>query len=135
MTIEDWLRAGVRREAQLATQDTTLETNGPVDVSDYVSCLEVKRVSFRKNSNGLYKCPEVSCGHTSKFQTNIKHHYQKHTGERPFQCKLCGKKFSRKINCLDHVRTHTDSFKHKCPRCEAKFPRKFELKKHINRFH
>ena len=95
MTIEDWLRAGVRREAQLATQDTTLETNGPVDVSDYVSCLEVKRVSFRKNSNGLYKCPVNSCRYTAKVKAAMKNHYH-NIGERRFQCKLCGKKFSRK---------------------------------------
>ncbi|XP_075051331.1 zinc finger and BTB domain-containing protein 8A.2-like isoform X1 [Mixophyes fleayi] len=47
-----------------------------------------------------FKCP--FCTHMVKRKTDLKRHLRCHTGERPYPCKVCGKRFTR----LEHVRTH-----------------------------
>ena len=107
----------------------------PIDVAEYIVSLEPKRVEFKKDEHGHYKCPEKACGYTNKSLAIITCHYRKHTGEKPFQCKLCDRKFARKITCINHIRTHDDRLKLKCPRCEANFATNQYLKKHISQFH
>ena len=121
--------------ARVSHQYKNLSKNDAIDVNHYVECLDVKQENFQKNSNGLYICPEISCGYKAKQRVHMQRHRRKHSGEKPFQCKICGKKFAQKYNCIEHIRTHTDSFKHKCPECEAKFAQKHQLKNHIMRFH
>ena len=93
----------------------------PIDVTEYIISLELKSVKFKKDEHGHFKCPEKACGYRNKSLAIITRHYRKHTGEKPFQCKLCDRKFAyRKL---------------KCPRCEANFATNQYLKKHISQFH
>uniref|UniRef100_A0A674I4P4 Zinc finger and BTB domain containing 8A n=1 Tax=Terrapene triunguis TaxID=2587831 RepID=A0A674I4P4_9SAUR len=47
-----------------------------------------------------FKCP--FCTHTVKRRADMKRHLRCHTGERPYPCEACGKKFTR----LEHLRSH-----------------------------
>ncbi|XP_053563233.1 zinc finger and BTB domain-containing protein 8A.2-like [Bombina bombina] len=47
-----------------------------------------------------FKCP--FCTHMVKRKADLKRHLRCHTGERPYPCHACGKRFTR----LEHVRTH-----------------------------
>uniref|UniRef100_A0A8C0J1D9 Zinc finger and BTB domain-containing protein 8A n=1 Tax=Chelonoidis abingdonii TaxID=106734 RepID=A0A8C0J1D9_CHEAB len=47
-----------------------------------------------------FKCP--FCTHTVKWRADMKRHLRCHTGERPYPCEACGKKFTR----LEHLRSH-----------------------------
>uniref|UniRef100_A0A8C6TQ66 Zinc finger and BTB domain containing 8B n=1 Tax=Neogobius melanostomus TaxID=47308 RepID=A0A8C6TQ66_9GOBI len=51
----------------------------------------------------LHKCP--FCPYTSKQKGILKRHIRSHTGERPFPCPLCGKRFTRQ----EHLRSHAYS--------------------------
>ncbi|XP_028255156.1 zinc finger and BTB domain-containing protein 8B isoform X2 [Parambassis ranga] len=48
----------------------------------------------------LHKCP--FCPYTAKQKGIMKRHIRSHTGERPFPCPMCGKRFTRQ----EHLRSH-----------------------------
>ncbi|CAF3962230.1 unnamed protein product, partial [Rotaria sordida] len=43
-------------------------------------------------------------------QTNLKNHLLIHTGQKPFQCQFCFKKFSLSCNLRSHIRTNHNEF-------------------------
>lgn len=47
-----------------------------------------------------FKCP--FCTHTVKRKSDLKRHLRSHTGERPYYCNSCDKRFTR----LEHLRNH-----------------------------
>ncbi|XP_053468537.1 zinc finger and BTB domain-containing protein 8B isoform X1 [Ictalurus furcatus] len=51
-------------------------------------------------SGRLHKCP--FCPYTTKQKGILKRHIRCHTGERPYPCEICGKRFTRQ----EHLRTH-----------------------------
>lgn len=51
----------------------------------------------------LHKC--LFCPYTAKQKGILKRHIRCHTGERPFPCQICGKRFTRQ----EHLRSHAHS--------------------------
>ncbi|NXT88551.1 ZBT46 protein, partial [Anhinga rufa] len=48
-----------------------------------------------------FKCPY--CSFSAMHQCILKRHMRSHTGERPYPCEICGKKFTRR----EHMKRHT----------------------------
>ena len=56
-----------------------------------------------------FSCPLFSCGRLFKRLEHLKRHLRTHTMERPFQCLVCWKRFSRSDNLTQHSRIHARS--------------------------
>ncbi|XP_041801485.1 telomere zinc finger-associated protein isoform X2 [Chelmon rostratus] len=76
------------------------------------------------------QCPVCDKSFKSKYYLKV--HNRRHTGERPFGCLKCGKRYFRKENLLIHeirdcarVQTYT------CLTCSATFNGKEELRLHV----
>lgn len=48
-----------------------------------------------------FRCPY--CSFSAMHQCILKRHMRSHTGERPYPCEICGKKFTRR----EHMKRHT----------------------------
>ncbi|XP_019535160.3 zinc finger protein 260-like [Aedes albopictus] len=65
------------------------------------------------------------CSHCEKrffSEMHLKNHQVCHSQDRPFECSFCDKNFSRKRNMEEHVRScHSEEKPFKCDACPARF--------------
>lgn len=60
----------------------------------------------KTNSNLGSAVPEFQCSwcfYSTPFKADLKKHILTHTGERPYSCHVCGRRFPRKDNLKRHI--------------------------------
>ena len=63
----------------------------------------IKVVNPQSNKTNLnYKCLINGCNKLFKKSCNLKDHFRKHTGVRPFQCQICHRYFTQIGNLKKH---------------------------------
>ena len=75
-----------------------------------------------------------SCSQCEKRFTqagNLKAHMMTHAGEKPHSCPLCNKCFTNTRNLNLHIRTHTGERPYSCSQCEKRFTQACNLKAHM----
>lgn len=83
------------------------------------------------------------CGKTYNTRSKLQRHVRVHSGERPFPCLICGKKFPRSDHVKQHMKVHMKlhgskilstfptSQKSYCRLCGVKFEQKGDLQEHL----
>lgn len=107
----------------------------PEDIK--VSCTYCKKVF--KNMQSLYnhkskvhkdKDKRVLCSACGKYVTNIYTHMLRHTGQKPFPCEFCEKRFVTKPQLNQHVMTHSGQKPFVCELCAKTFNTKYNFQVH-----
>ncbi|NWX92251.1 ZBT8A protein, partial [Nothoprocta pentlandii] len=84
-----------------ARGENQIDAENDVDHDDYGDNQESEVIPKRWDLPRMrFKCP--FCTHTVKRRADLKRHLRCHTGERPYPCEACGKRFTR----LEHLRSH-----------------------------
>ncbi|XP_076460635.1 uncharacterized protein LOC143293558 isoform X2 [Babylonia areolata] len=108
------------------------------DPTLYHSCppnLAASHYSAHKGGGGLQSMLQCSvCGVTFSSSYALSRHQQTvHFKRTPYQCRHCGKRFTRRETLDDHVNVkHMMIAKpHRCPACHLQFSQRTTLRKHI----
>ncbi|KAF9795916.1 hypothetical protein SFRURICE_008556 [Spodoptera frugiperda] len=92
----------------------------------------LKRHMQRHTGERPYKC-RICDRRFGDYGTRQKHE-RLHMGVRPYQCSLCGKSFTYSYVLANHMLTHTGEKKYSCGPCNKKFTKAHHLKYH-NKVH
>ncbi|KFV91156.1 Zinc finger and BTB domain-containing protein 8A [Fulmarus glacialis] len=102
-------------------EEVEFDAENDVDHDDYGYNHESEVIPKRElDSDDLprmrFKCP--FCTHTVKRRADLKRHLRCHTGERPYPCEACGKRFTRLEHLRNHFQTIHQAGKLICRKCK-----------------
>uniref|UniRef100_A0A1I7S7D6 C2H2-type domain-containing protein n=1 Tax=Bursaphelenchus xylophilus TaxID=6326 RepID=A0A1I7S7D6_BURXY len=83
-------------------------------------------------SDTKMKCPVC---HLMLYRHNYTVHFRIHSGERPYQCFFCDRKFRTTSSRKVHHRSHTGERPYRCPHCNYGTVTKRNLDRHIYNQH
>ncbi len=99
-----------------------------------LSCSQTKRKYLKKRrAKRSFTCAQCGKSFPCKYITykgNLMEHMNIHTGEKPYKCSHCDKRFSNSGDLKRHERIHTGEKPYKCSHCDKRFSHSGHLKTH-----
>ncbi|NXR72104.1 ZBT8A protein, partial [Pycnonotus jocosus] len=111
----------ISRGGEDAESEAEFDAENDVDQGDFGYHPGAEAVRKRCWNEGdlprmRFKCP--FCTHTVKRRADLKRHLRCHTGERPYPCEACGKRFTRLEHLRNHFQTIHQAGKLICRKCK-----------------
>nr|XP_057937977.1 oocyte zinc finger protein XlCOF7.1-like [Doryrhamphus excisus] len=85
--------------------------------------------SSKKKTDKPFNCSV--CHKTFSRCSDLDRHMRTHTGEKPFSCSVCGKCFAQKATMQSHMRIHTGEKPFSCSDCGKCFAQKTTMQSHM----
>ncbi|XP_052562399.1 zinc finger protein 93-like [Culex pipiens pallens] len=89
----------------------------------------------QKKAKGLKLVKEKKESDVKEEAQAVKEELKLNKEKAQFECKICDKKFQKKISLKFHLLIHTGELPHKCSQCDASFRLSTELSKHVMGVH
>ena len=81
-------------------RDDLLSRFVPVNVCS-ARTVDLLRGAISSHGPTIHECDQ--CDYQTPSRYNLGRHARTHTGEKPFECELCQKKFGRKYHLKEHI--------------------------------
>ncbi|KAK4097796.1 hypothetical protein N658DRAFT_433358 [Parathielavia hyrcaniae] len=78
-----------------------------------------------------FSCGVSGCFKMFAWKSRLETHRRSHTGERPYACPHCERRFTQGINLKTHINRHLGERPYKCPECPSAFPQRSNLRVHV----
>ncbi|XP_058060088.1 zinc finger protein 124-like [Anopheles bellator] len=121
-----------QKDYPVTVADNTRADDSAAESTQNVLSPGTRKVHSKSHSkNHKHHCKHPHCFATYPNLYNLKIHIRTHTGERPYQCKVCDKAFYSASHLREHSKTHNKDQQHQCPHCSLTFTQSAKLKIHI----